>query len=77
MTRPTIIEVSDIILIADDVDRALASLPEDLRRDIAPLLRRMGEWRLATIQGEVARPTTLLVAFSRFLELLGDEYSAR
>lgn len=74
MAQPLIIEISDIFLVATDVNQALARLPEDVRRDIAPLLRRMGEWRLATIQGEVAHPTTLLVAFSQFLDLLVDEY---
>ncbi len=77
MTQPLIIEIGDLFLVANDINQALARLPEDMRRDIAPLVRRMGEWRLATIQGEVAHPTALLVAFSQFLEQLVDEYGER
>jgi hypothetical protein len=48
-----------------------------MRRDVTPLVRRMGEWRLATIQDGTARPTALLMAFSQFLELVVDEYGDR
>lgn len=77
MAQPLIIEIGDLFLVANDVNKALTRLPEDMRRDIAPLVRRMGEWRLATIRGDVAHPTALLVAFSQFLELLVDEYGER
>ena len=74
MSQPLIIEIGDLFLVANDVNQALARLPEDLRHDVAPLVRRMGEWRLATIQGGVAHPTALLMAFSQFLEMVVDEY---
>lgn len=77
MAQRVTTEIGDLFLIANDVNRALARLPEDLRRDMAPLVRRMGEWRLATIRDDVAHPTALLLAFSQFLELVVDEYEER
>ncbi len=77
MTQMRFVEIGDLFLVANDVNQALERLPEDLRRDVAPLVRRMGEWRLATIQGGAARPTALLMAFSQFLELVVDEYGDR
>jgi hypothetical protein len=77
MAQPLIIEIGDLFLVANDVNRALSRLPEDVRRDVAPLVRRMGEWRLATIRDEVAHPTALLIAISQLMELIVDEYGER
>jgi hypothetical protein len=77
MSQVRFVEIGDLFLVANDVNQALERLPEDLRRDIAPLVRRMGVWRLATIQGGTAHPTALLMAFSQFLEMVVDEYGQR
>jgi hypothetical protein len=77
MPQLRFVEIGDLFLVANDVNQALERLPEDVRRDVTPLVRRMGEWRLATIQGGTARPTALLMAFSQFLEMVVDEYGDR
>ena len=77
MSQMRFVEIGDLFLVANDVNHALERLPEDVRRDVTPLVRRMGEWRLATIHNGTARPTALLMAFSQFLELVVDEYGER
>lgn len=77
MSQVRFVEIGDLFLVANDVNQALTRLPEDLRRDMAPLVRRMGEWRLATIQDGTAHPTALLMAFSQFLDMVVDEYGER
>lgn len=77
MSQVRFVEIGDLFLVANDVNQALERLPEDVRRDVTPLVRRMGEWRLATIRDGAAHPTALLIAFSQFLDLVVDEYGDR
>lgn len=77
MDQLRFVEIGDLLLVANDVNQALKRLPEDVRRDVTPLVQRMGEWRLATIHDGTARPTALLMAISQFLEQVVDEYASR
>lgn len=75
--KSILVEVGDLFLVANDINMALERLPADVRADIAPMVRRLTEWRLCTIQNGTAHPTALLTAFSQFLDQVVDEYGRR
>jgi hypothetical protein len=71
------VDISGACLVGDDLRAALNSLPDEVKMDLAPVVKRALEMRLVAIDrldGEfVSRPSPLFLALTAFIERLVDE----